>query len=180
MWPPPSRAGRDPVRPLDAPVDGPEVPVDLPRLVSLQLNALQDPVEDPFLAPLVEPVVDRLPGTEAVLREVPPGCSRLQSPQDPVDDPAVRPARPAGPRHARQYLLYPLPLRLPQLVAFHTWLPEAPNVLWGAQVSPRHGAARTLGLQRFRAGAKLVLPWNLVHPRPSGAHGHDQASGAQA
>src|SRR5438552_4000065 len=100
-------------------IDAPEFPVDVPVLVELDLQGLDDGGEDAALTPLAEVVVHRLPGAEA-FRQVPPRGAGGEDPEDTVELRSSIAGRTSCPgRAAWQMRFDQRPLLIRELVAFH-------------------------------------------------------------
>ena len=80
------------VRAYDRTIHEMDLPVELPLLIGIHLQFLEDPLPQSCLSPPVEASVDRLPGPVA-FRQVTPGRASIQDPQDAIDDAAMIRAR---------------------------------------------------------------------------------------
>lgn len=88
------------------------------NLVELELQLLEDELPNAPVRPVGEPVVDRLPRSEA-LRQIPPRHTGLRAKQHRVDELAVANLR-SGPLSAlRQKRSQPVPLFVGQSVSMH-------------------------------------------------------------
>ena len=79
------------VRTDDSAVDEVDLPLNIVLLVRLFLHALEEFLPQPFFAPFVEAAENCLPRTVS-LRQVAPGGTCAQDPQDAVDYLAVDPS----------------------------------------------------------------------------------------
>src|SRR5262245_10734161 len=96
--------GRRPAGPDARGVHAPQVDVDQPPLVELQVQPLQDAVERAVPPPAGEPVVDRLPVAVALGQLAPLGAG-VQHPQDAVEGGPVVVPLAAPPADGRQQVL---------------------------------------------------------------------------
>jgi hypothetical protein len=111
--------------PNDGSIDEVALPIDLSLLIRLLLECSQDPIPDARFLPPIEATGDGAPGAIA-LRQIPPGSTGLENPEDPVDDPPMVVVGTADLWLLRgKQGLQPLPLRFGKCVSFHTsmvWL----------------------------------------------------------
>src|SRR3954469_10978122 len=107
------RPGRRLVRPDDGAVDAEQLPVDLVTAHLAGLESAQDLVPQAGAAPLIEAVVDGLPGAE-LLGEVAPAAAVGEDPEDAVDHQAVVLPLAALVPVGRQEILNLLPLGVGQ------------------------------------------------------------------
>ena len=77
------QAGAAAERPAARAIDVEHVPVNPAIIVEFQMQAVQDPIEQPFSRPTSVPVVDRLPFAVA-FRHVAPLCAAVKDPEHPV------------------------------------------------------------------------------------------------
>src|SRR5215469_4207783 len=114
------RSSRMLVDPDARTIDEMHRPVKRTRAVSLWEQRGKHPLPDPRLAPAVEAIGRRFPGTIA-FRQISPGDARFREPQHPVEDSpviVVGPAWTSGP-HWRQQGLDPSPLVIGEFMAVH-------------------------------------------------------------
>jgi hypothetical protein len=76
------------VRPYHRPIDEMERPVNVSTLICGLLQSREELVPESAVLPGIKSVGDGAPGTIA-LRQVTPGGSRSQNPEDPIENPPV-------------------------------------------------------------------------------------------
>ena len=104
----------------DGSIDEVALPIDLSLRIRLLLESSQDPIPDARFLPPIEATGDGAPGAIA-LRQIPPGSTGLENPEDSVDDPPMVVVGTANPGLLRwEQGLQALPLRFGQCVSFHT------------------------------------------------------------
>jgi hypothetical protein len=100
-------------------VDTPQFPVDVPILVELDLQRLDDGGKDAAFAPLAEMVIHRLPGAKAI-RQITPGCAGAENPENTIEQRSSITRRTSCPCGTAWHVRFDQrPLLVRELVAFH-------------------------------------------------------------
>jgi hypothetical protein len=105
------------------PIHAPQLPIDVPFVVELDLQRFDDGGKDSAPTPAEKMAIHRLPGTEA-FGQIPPRSARGENPENTVELRSSIACRTPGAGSAqRQMRLDQRPLLIRELVAFHEWRP---------------------------------------------------------